>query len=42
VSAGDSAKAVAAYQRIVKDFPKEGAATEAKVRLAELTKGAVS
>lgn len=42
VSAGDSAKAIAAYQRIVKDFPKEGAATEAKVRLAELTKGAIS
>lgn len=42
VVAGDTAKAVADYQRIVKDFPKEGAATEAKVRLAELTKGAVS
>jgi len=37
--AGDTAKAVAAYQRILKDFAKEGAATEAKVRLGELTKG---
>jgi predicted negative regulator of RcsB-dependent stress response len=40
--AGDTAKAVAAYQRILKDFAKEGAATEAKVRLGELTKGSVS
>ncbi len=40
--AGDTAKAVAAYRRIVKDFAKEAAAGEAKVRLAELTKGAVS
>ena len=40
--AGDTAKAVAAYQRILKDFAKEGAATEAKVRLGELTKGTVS
>src|SRR6267143_1186347 len=30
--AGDTAKAVATYQRILKDFAKEGAATEAKVR----------
>ncbi len=37
--AGDTAKAVATYQRILKDFAKEGAATEAKVRLGELTKG---
>jgi tetratricopeptide (TPR) repeat protein len=42
VAAGDTAKAITAYQRIVKDFPKEGAVTEAKVRLAELTKGAMS
>jgi predicted negative regulator of RcsB-dependent stress response len=42
VAAGDTAKAIGAYQRIVQDFPKEGAVTEAKVRLAELTKGAVS
>ncbi len=40
--AGDTAQAVAAYQRIVKDFAKEGAASEAKVRLGELTKGTVS
>ncbi len=41
-SAGDTARAVAAYRRIVKDFPKESAVTEAKVRLGELTKGSVS
>ena len=40
--AGDTPKAVAAYQRILKDYAKEGAATEAKVRLGELTKGTVS
>ena len=40
-SAGDTTKAIEVYRRIVKDFPKEGAATEAKVRLGELTKGAV-
>ena len=38
-NAADTAKAVAAYRRIVNDFPKEGTATEAKVRLGELTKG---
>ncbi|HET9387682.1 MAG TPA: tetratricopeptide repeat protein [Gemmatimonadales bacterium] len=42
VSAGDSAKAIAAYKRIITDFPKEGMVTEAKVRLGELTKGAAS
>ena len=42
VAAGDSAKAIANYRRILKDFSGEGIATEAKVRLAELTKGAVS
>lgn len=41
-SAADTAKAIAAYRRIVKDFPKESTVTEAKVRLAELTKGSVS
>lgn len=41
-SAADTAKAIAAYKRIIKDFPKEGMATEAKVRLGELTKGAAS
>ncbi len=40
--ASDTTKAVAAYRRIVQDFAKEGAATEAKVRLAELTKGTAS
>lgn len=38
-AAGDTAKAVAAYRRIVDGLPKEGAVTEAKVRLGELTKG---
>jgi len=41
-SAADTAKAIAAYKRIIKDFPKEGMVTEAKVRLGELTKGAAS
>ena len=41
-SAADTARATAAYRRIVNEFPKETAATEAKVRLAELTKGAVA
>jgi tetratricopeptide (TPR) repeat protein len=41
-SAGDTAKAIAAYRRIIEDFPKEGMVTEAKVRLGELTKGAAS
>jgi hypothetical protein len=41
-SAADTAKAIAVYRRIVEDFPKEGTVTEAKVRLGELTKGAVS
>ncbi|HXM37173.1 MAG TPA: tetratricopeptide repeat protein [Gemmatimonadales bacterium] len=39
--ASESTKAIATYRRIVKDFPKEGTATEAKVRLGELTKGAL-
>ncbi len=38
-SAGETAKAIAAYERIVKDFPEEGTVTEAKVRLGELRKG---
>jgi tetratricopeptide (TPR) repeat protein len=41
-TAADTAKAIAAYKRIIKDFPKEGMVTEAKVRLGELTKGAAS
>ena len=39
VAAGDTAKAIAAYRRIVDELPEEGAVTEAKVRLGELTKG---
>lgn len=41
-SAADTAKAIAAYKRIIQDFPKEGMVTEAKVRLGELTKGTAS
>jgi tetratricopeptide (TPR) repeat protein len=40
--AGDTSKAVAAYRRIVKEFEKQPAAGEAKVRLGELTKGTAS
>ena len=40
-AAGDTTKAIAAYRRIVNELPKEGAVTEAKVRLGELTKGAL-
>lgn len=36
-SAGDTASAVAAYERIVSDFPDSPSALEAKVRLGELT-----
>jgi tetratricopeptide (TPR) repeat protein len=39
-TAGDTTKALADYRRVVKDFSKEAGATEARVRLAELTKGA--
>jgi len=41
-SAADTTKAIQVYQRIVKELPNEGAVTEAKVRLGELTKGTVS
>jgi len=41
-NAPDTTRAIAAYQKIVKDFPKQATVTEAKVRLAELTKGSVS
>ena len=41
-TAADTAKAIAAYKRIINDFPKEGMVTEAKVRLGELTKGTAS
>lgn len=40
VVAGDTAKAIAAYRRIVQKLDSTGAAIEAKVRLGELTKGA--
>jgi outer membrane protein assembly factor BamD (BamD/ComL family) len=38
-AAGDSAQAVAAYQRILHDFSKSPSVTEARVRLAELLEG---
>jgi tetratricopeptide (TPR) repeat protein len=38
-AAGDTAKAITAYRRIVDELPKEAGVTEAKVRLGELTKG---
>jgi len=38
-AAGDTAKAIAAYRRMVDELPKEASVTEAKVRLGELTKG---
>jgi predicted negative regulator of RcsB-dependent stress response len=40
--AGDTAKAISAYRRIVTEFEKQPAAAEAKVRLGELTKGTAS
>lgn len=39
-AAGDTARALTDYRRVVKDFSKEAAAVEARVRVAELTKGA--
>ena len=42
VVAGDTAKAVAAYQRIVRDLSETGSVNEATVRLGELTKGTVT
>jgi predicted negative regulator of RcsB-dependent stress response len=42
VTAGDTAQAVATYQRIVRDLPETGPVAEATVRLGELTKGAVT
>jgi len=42
VTAGDTAKAVAAYQRILRDLSATGSAPEATVRLGELTKGAAA
>ena len=40
VAAGDTAKAVSDYQAIVLKYDSVGTATEAKVRLGELTRGA--
>ncbi|HET7790656.1 MAG TPA: tetratricopeptide repeat protein [Gemmatimonadales bacterium] len=40
VAAADTAKALADYRRIVKEFKETGTATEAKVRLGELSRGA--
>ena len=40
-AARDTTNAVAAYRRIIRDFPKEATVTEAKVRVSELTKGAL-
>lgn len=40
VQAGDQPKALDALRKVVKDYSKTQAATEAGVRLAELTKGA--
>ena len=42
VTAGDTAQAVATYQRILRDLPETGPVAEATVRLGELTKGAVT
>ena len=41
VIAGDTTKAIATYRRILADFENEASAVEAKVRLGELTKGAL-
>lgn len=39
--AGDKAKAIEAYRRVLKDYPESTAKTEAEVRLSELTAGAM-
>ena len=39
MAAGDTAGAVEAYRKIVKEMGETGPATEARVRLGELTKG---
>lgn len=39
VAAGDTAKAVASYRKIVAELQETGTVTEAKVRLGELTRG---
>jgi len=40
-NAGDRSKAIDTYRRILKDYPKSSSKTEAEVRLAELTGGAM-
>lgn len=40
VAAGDTARAIATYRRVIADLKETSAATEAFVRLGELTKGA--
>jgi Flp pilus assembly protein TadD len=42
VAAGDTARAVADYRRIVNDLKETSSVTEAKVRIGELTKGTVT
>ncbi len=39
-NAGKTQDAIGTYRKVIKDFPESVAVTEAKVRLAELTKGA--
>jgi TolA-binding protein len=39
VNAGDRQKAIDTYRRVIKDYPKSAANTEAEVRLSELTAG---
>lgn len=41
-NAGKLEEAIATYRRIIKDYPEAVAITEAKVRLAELTKGSLT
>ena len=40
-AAGDKLKAADTYRRIIRDYPKSSSKTEAEVRLAELTGGAM-
>src|SRR6266568_5146209 len=42
LAAGDTAKAIAAYQTIARQLDSTSAAVEAKVRIGELTKGATA
>jgi predicted negative regulator of RcsB-dependent stress response len=41
-AAGDTARAIANLERVIRDFEKSGPVVEAKVRLGELTRGARS